>query len=75
MTGERNMIRDGYRWDVFAYFPCNAAGVRVATRKTRRGAERCADRFGRLNNAPTSFRLRHDPLLDENTNKKRRTSW
>lgn len=71
MTGERNMIRDGYRWDVFAYFQCNASGVRVAVRKTKRGAVQQAERFTKRNNVATNIKLRHDPLLDEVMNKKR----
>ncbi len=57
MFGERNMIRAGYRWDVIASFPCNAGGVRVAIRKTRRGAERFSERFGKLNRIDTHIRL------------------
>ena len=49
MTGERNMIRLGWRWDVIADFACNASGVRVATYKTKRGAGNFAKRFYRLN--------------------------
>lgn len=72
MTGERSLARNGYRWDVFAYFPCNASGVRVAVRKTSRGAAQFAARFGRLNRVNTSTKMRHDPLLDVVMNTKRR---
>ncbi len=73
MTGERNMIRAGYRWDVFAKFACNASGVRVARRKTRRGAQRFADRFGSLNRIPAWLKLQHDPRLDNEPGQPRRS--
>lgn len=47
MTGERNIIRAGYAWHVFAYFPCNSSAVRVAVRKTPRAAERFAKAFAK----------------------------
>lgn len=75
MTGERNMIRNGWRWDVIADFPCNSTGVRVATRKTKRGAARFAKEFYRKNRRHVECvfpRLRHDPLLDEVMNPPRR---
>lgn len=72
MFGQRQMIRNGYRWDVFAYFPCNAGGVRVAVRKTPEGAARFAASFARLNRVNTSTKMRHDPLLDEVMNTKKR---
>lgn len=68
MTGERNMIRDGWRWDVIADFPCNTMGVRVAVRKTKRGAALFAKKFYKLNRPHVEcvhVRLRHEPLLDE----------
>jgi hypothetical protein len=74
MTGERNMIRSGWRWDVIADFPCNTSGVRVATRKTKRGAGQFARTFYRRNRPHVECvftRLRHDPLLDDVMNKKR----
>lgn len=70
--GERNMVKAGYRWDVIAYFPCNAGGVRVAVRETRRHAERYVRWFEARNHVGTSLRLRHDPLLDEVMNPRRR---
>lgn len=74
MRGERAMARNGYRWDVVARFVCNAAGVRVGTRKTKRGAELLAKRFARINRGLgveyAHVRLRHDPLLDEAMNKR-----
>lgn len=57
MFGERRMIAAGYRWAVFAYFPCNASGVRVAIRKTRAGAIRVAERFTKTNHVDTSVVL------------------
>jgi len=60
MTGERLMARDGYRWDVFARFPCNASGVRVAVRKTPGGAMSFAERFGRTNRVDTWTKIRLD---------------
>lgn len=67
MTGERNMIRNGWRWDVIACFKGNSSGVRVATRKTKRCAARLADKFHR-NFRPhveqAYVRLRYDPMLD-----------
>jgi len=75
VIGERNSIRSGYRWDVFASFVCNASAVRVATRKTKRGADRLAGRFAEVNRKfgcdGAYSKLRHDPLLDEVMNKKR----
>lgn len=53
-----NLQCAGYVWDVFAYFPFNAGGVRVAVRKTRHGAERFARLFKRRNRVETSWRLR-----------------
>ncbi len=76
MTGERDMARAGYRWDVFADFLCNTGGVRVAIRKTKRGAEMTAARFAEANLRfgveQTYVKLRHDPLLDDAMNRKRR---
>jgi len=72
MFGQQQMIRSGYRWDVFARFPCNAGGVRVAVRKTPEGAARFARRFARLNRVNTSTRIRYDPLLDEVFHRKKR---
>lgn len=75
MIGERNMIRDGYRWDVVACFKGNSSGVRVAVRKTKRGAKRFADKFRRALRPHVEqayVRLRHDPLLDDVMNAKRR---
>jgi hypothetical protein len=74
MKGERSLIHNGYVWDVFAYFPCNASGVRVATRKTSYGACRFAARFSKLNHVETSAVWRHDPLLDEKMNRSPRTN-
>lgn len=77
MIGERNSIRSGYRWDVFADFLCNTASVRVGTRKTKRGAEALAKRFAEANLKfgceHTYVKLRHDPLLDEMMDPPRRT--
>jgi hypothetical protein len=73
MFGERNMIRSGYRWDVIADFPCNMAGVRVAQRKTKRGAGRFAKKFYRANRPHVEcvfVRLKHYPLLDDIMNKR-----
>lgn len=64
------MIKDGYRWDVFAYFVCNAGGVRVAIRKTQRGALRFAERFAKINRAATGVKIRYDPLRDLKMNKR-----
>lgn len=74
MLGERNMIKNGYRWDVIADFPGNACGVRVAVRKTKRGAARFAKWFYKRNRPHVECvwtRLRHDPCLDEIMNKGR----
>ena len=57
MIGERNMIRAGYRWHVFAFFPCNASGVRVAIRKTLHGAVRFANWFSKTNHVETGYKL------------------
>lgn len=66
------MIRAGYRWDIIAEFQ-HGCGVRVAVRKTKRGAERFAETFRRINRLRlTHLRLRHDPLLDEVMNRRRR---
>ncbi len=76
MHGERNMIRAGYRWDVSAEFPSNSTGVRVAVRKTKRGAARFAETFRKLNRLRsdrTHLRLRHDPLLDDVMNARGRS--
>lgn len=74
MFGERNMIRNGYRWDVIACFKGGGGGVLVTVRKTKRGAQRFADKL-RRNLSPhveqAYLRLRHDPLLDDVMNKKR----
>jgi hypothetical protein len=56
MFGERKMIASGYRWDVFAWFPCNASGVRVATRKTLRDAVRFANWFSKTNHVDTGYK-------------------
>jgi len=45
-------------WDVFAYFPCNASGVRVGVRRTRRGALRYMDNFAHKNRVATTMRFR-----------------
>jgi len=45
-------------WDVFAYFPCNASGVRVGVRGTRAAAMRLMDSFTRKNRVDTSARIR-----------------
>jgi hypothetical protein len=60
MIGDRKMASDGYRWDVFARFPCNASGVRVAVCKTAGGAMRFAERFGRKNRVDTWTKIRFD---------------
>lgn len=63
MTGERNLIRAGYRWHIFAYFSCNKpTGVRVAVRKTKRGAERFMVEFASRNDVEVSAKLRRDGL-------------
>lgn len=75
MTGERNMARNGYRWDVIACFKGNSSGVRVATRKTQRGAKKFAAKFLRTlrpHVEQTYTRLRHDPLLDDAMNSRPR---
>lgn len=74
MLGERNMIRAGYRWDVIACFNGNSSGVRVAIRKTKRGAERFAEKFHRTlrpHVGQVYVRLRHDALLDKTMSKRR----
>lgn len=58
MRGERRQARAGFRYHVFAYFPCNASGVRVAIRKTPAGAERAALAFAKRNRVDVSWRLR-----------------
>jgi hypothetical protein len=58
MKGIRNMTRLGYYWNIYAYFPCNAGGVRVATRKTPEGAERFARSFSKKNKVDVSWRIR-----------------
>ncbi len=45
-------------WDVFAYFPCNAGGVRVGVRRSREAAIRYMDSFTRRNRVETSARIR-----------------
>lgn len=45
-------------WDVFAYFPCNASGVRVGVRRTRGGALRYMDSFAHKNHVTTTMRFR-----------------
>jgi len=72
MIGERNSIRGGYRWDVFADFLCNTSSVRVGTRKTKRGAERFAKVNQQFGCEHTHVKLRHDPLLDETMNPPRK---
>jgi len=75
MLGQGNMITAGYRWDVIADFPGNTCGVRVAVRKTKRGAGEFAKMFYKRNRPHVecvSLRLRHDPLLDEVMNPKKR---
>jgi hypothetical protein len=61
VTGERRLVRAGHAWHVFAYFPCNAAGVRVAVRRSPRGAERFARAFARRNRVETSWRIGRAP--------------
>lgn len=56
--GDRNLVRAGFAWHVYAYFACNAAGVRVAVRKSSRGAERFALAFAKKNNVATSWVVR-----------------
>ncbi len=66
-AGDRNMIRAGYRYDIIIDFPGNKGNVRVAVRKTRRGAERFAEIFRRRNLLKLGsawIRLRHDPSLE-----------
>lgn len=58
MRGERRLVRAGYRWHVFAYFPCNAAGVRVAVCRSPQGAERFASAFAAKNGVDVSWKLR-----------------
>lgn len=78
MIGERKSIRSGYRWDVYVSFICNTSTVRVGTRKTKRGAERLAERFvvmtRKLGCEHAYVKLRHDPLLDDVMNRTRRHS-
>jgi len=57
MKGIRNLNRAGYAWHIFAYFPCNAGGVRIAVRKTPEGAERFAKLFAKKNDVDTSWKL------------------
>ena len=57
--GVRNVIRAGYSWHVFAYFPCNASGVRVVVRKTPEGAERFAKLFAARNSVETAWKPGH----------------
>jgi hypothetical protein len=45
-------------WDVFAYFPCNASGVRVGIRKSRDAAIRFMNSFTRRNHVETGARIR-----------------
>ena len=45
-------------WDVFAYFPCNASGVRVGVRRSRGGALRYMDSFAHKNRVATTMRFR-----------------
>lgn len=74
MKGERNMIRNGYRWVIVADFPGNSCGVRIAVRKTKRGAARFAKWFYRRTRPHVEcvfVKLHHDPLLDEVMNKRR----
>lgn len=56
MKGERNLQRAGYVWHVFTYFPCNGGGVRIAIRKSLRGAVNFADRFRDLNHVEVSYK-------------------
>ncbi len=78
MKGERNMIRDGWRWDVFACFKGSGTGVRVAIRRTKRGAQRFADKLHRALRPHVEqayVKLRYDPLFDEKMNKRRSYKW
>jgi hypothetical protein len=58
MFGERKMVRAGYAWHIFAKFPCNSGGVRIAIRKSSYGAERFAVKFSEQNNVATWLRVR-----------------
>lgn len=58
MMGERKLIKAGYRYHVFAHFPGNASGVRVAIRKTARTAKRFAQAFSKKNHIEVSWGLR-----------------
>jgi hypothetical protein len=52
------MVRAGYAWHIFAKFPCNSGGVRIAIRKSSYGAERFAVKFSEQNNVATWLRVR-----------------
>jgi len=56
VQGERSLTHAGYAWHVFAYFPCNTSGVRVAVCKTSQGAERAARAFARKNKVHVTWR-------------------
>ena len=45
-------------YDVFAYFPCNASGVRVATRRSPEAAQRFMANFTKKNRVGTGCRVR-----------------
>ena len=45
-------------WDIFAYFPCNASGVRVGVRRSIEAAQRFMDSFARKNRVETATRIR-----------------
>lgn len=45
-------------YDVFAHFPCNASGVRVATRRSPEAAEKFMESFTKKNRVGTRCRIR-----------------
>jgi hypothetical protein len=45
----------GWAYHVFAYFPCNASGVRVAVKRSRAAAQKFADTFAKRNRVETAL--------------------
>lgn len=51
------MTPPGYSWFVYAYFPCNASGVRVGIRASQGAAERFARAFSKRNRVETMWKM------------------
>lgn len=46
-----------FAYDIFAHFPINSGGVRVARRRTIQGVANFCEKFGKLNKCEMSWRL------------------